>query len=511
MNGSIASLGGACAFLSLSALALSGCRTGIRSSEFSSGNTISASDAGLSERDDWRQKPPTPGPSRAIPFPDFRRTTLRNSIPVYFYKNDAVPLAVIRILAKSGSCTDPKGKEGLANFVGTLLRHRSPAGTGADIVAEIEEGGGTLISGASYDFSFVTMETLSADLPSALRRLSQIVQRPKFERSEIEQRRKQTLVEIQRQADNGALMAQRALRASVYGRNHPCSHGAVGSKDGIERVSRQDVLGFYQSHWTARNLAIVAVGDISEETLRELDRNFGSRNDKTRVVTDNPIVPAAWVSRQLVIVDRPGAAQADFALGHIGPPITSEKWPSVILMGHALGGFYLSRMTETLRRQKGYVYNTSSLDFVANGQQSLLSLRNTSAIENSAPSVLAVLNEIQRMIDDPPHDKELELAKTNASDGVLGLLQTNQQIAAVLTEMAVANLPPDHLRSYLIALKQVTPAQMADAAREFLSPKELSIVVAGPADKLRDGLVSIGSFEEWTAQLSARSDSTAHP
>ena len=125
--------------------------------------------------------------------------------------------------------------------------------------------------------------------------------------------------------------------------------------------------------------------------------------------------------------------------------------------------------------------------------------------------MIAVLNEIQRMIDDPPHDKELELAKTNASDGVLGLLQTNQQIAAVLTEMAVANLPPDHLRNYLIALKQVTPEQMADAAREFLSPKELSIVVAGPADKLRGSLASIGSFQEWTAQLSARSKSTAHP
>ena len=64
-------------------------------------------------------------------------------------------------------------------------------------------------------------------------------------------------------------------------------------------------------------------------------------------------LPAA---RRTVLVDRPGAVQADVRLGGFGIDRLDPRWSAVSVASYAMGGAFLSRLNAVLREEKGYTY-----------------------------------------------------------------------------------------------------------------------------------------------------------
>ena len=153
-------------------------------------------------------------------------------------------------------------------------------------------------------------------------------------------------------------------------------------------------------------------------------------------------------------------------------------------MTRALGGFYFSRITKNLRIEKGYIYGANFIDNSARLSESIVSIRSGVAIDVGGATVKEIMKEIRGIIDTPPRDDELERAQISISNGMVVRLQGNSQIAAMLQDVAANNLPADYPNRFYEKLQRVTSENVADAARNFLDPKELSIVVVGPSERL---------------------------
>ena len=57
----------------------------------------------------------------------------------------------------------------------------------------------------------------------------------------------------------------------------------------------------------------------------------------------------------MVLVDRPGAVQADVRLGGFGIDRLDPRWSAISVASYAMGGAFLSRLNAVLR-EKGYTY-----------------------------------------------------------------------------------------------------------------------------------------------------------
>jgi predicted Zn-dependent peptidase len=74
-------------------------------------------------------------------------------------------------------------------------------------------------------------------------------------------------------------------------------------------------------------------------------------------------------------------------------------------------------------------------------------------------------------------------------------IQTQAGLTSYLATLAGAGLPVEYLREYPAALERVTPADVLEAARRFLSPRRLAMVLVGDAAAIRPTLDPLGEVE----------------
>ena len=66
-------------------------------------------------------------------------------------------------------------------------------------------------------------------------------------------------------------------------------------------------------------------------------------------------------TRRLILVDRPGAVQADIRYGGFGTDRLDPRWSDITVAGYAMGGAFLSRLNAVLREDKGYTTRTDGV------------------------------------------------------------------------------------------------------------------------------------------------------
>jgi zinc protease len=171
-------------------------------------------------------------------------------------------------------------------------------------------------------------------------------------------------------------------------------------------------------------------------------------------------------------------------------PRSSPHWPAIEVVNRVLGGAYSSRINLNIREDKGYSYNIRSA-LAENRGAGELYIRGTIVIDKTVPAVVEVLKELDRLRSQPPTDAELESGKALAI-GLATRLETNAQLGDVVTRAIVFGLPLDHLARYVEEVRALTRDQALEAANAYFGAARASIVVLGPAARLRESLSAAG-------------------
>jgi predicted Zn-dependent peptidase len=123
------------------------------------------------------------------------------------------------------------------------------------------------------------------------------------------------------------------------------------------------VRAFYREHYTAGHAAVVVVGDITlADAKARLDRAFtGWSSTAGAAPTAAPIPTAPQLTRrEVVIIDKPGAAQSQIRIGWVGVPRSTGEYAVLQVLNTILGGSFTSRLNQNLRERNGYTYGASS-------------------------------------------------------------------------------------------------------------------------------------------------------
>src|SRR5262249_52528974 len=84
--------------------------------------------------------PPVPSPGAASGFrvPAPVRTVLKNGLTVLVVERHTIPLVQMQLMVKSGSTSDPAGKEGTASLTARLLKRGTKSRPAAQFFEEVE-------------------------------------------------------------------------------------------------------------------------------------------------------------------------------------------------------------------------------------------------------------------------------------------------------------------------------------------------------------------------------------
>lgn len=235
--------------------------------------------------------------------------TLANRMQVVVVSDPTGDKAAASLSVRAGSGDDPEGREGLAHFLEHMLFLGTEQYPEADAYQQfISANGGSHNAYTAFDHTNYFFDVKADALPAALDRFSQFFIAPLFTPEYVDRERHAVHSEYKAKIrDDG----RRLYVASKLAMNpeHPYSHFAVGNLDTLadrpDDSVRDDLIDFYNSHYSANLMSLAVVGRETTAELRSMvEERFSAvadRNLSTRKI-EAPLYRLDQLPKQLDVV-----------------------------------------------------------------------------------------------------------------------------------------------------------------------------------------------------------------
>jgi predicted Zn-dependent peptidase len=425
-----------------------------------------------------RSAPPGLGPPPRLVLPAVQRRELANGLRVLLLEAHDVPLVQVNLVVHAGSADDPAGRFGLASFTAGMLDEGAGTRSALEIADAVEFLGAELTTSSSFDASAVRLNVPARQLEQALPIMADVALRPTFPGAELERLRQERLTALIQTRDDPAAVAPPAFARVVYGGTHRYGTAAIGTTATLEAATADELRAFHAANYRPRNATLLVVGDTTPTAvLPLLERTFGAWRGGDAVA--RPSLPAAPqpATREVTIVDMPGAEQSQIRIGAVGVARSTPDYFALQVLNTVLGGSFTSRLNQNLREEHGYAYGARS-QFDMRRSPGPFTAAAGVQTDKTAESLTEFFNEL-RAIGEPIGADELAKAKNYLALGFPGDFETLGDLAARLEELVVYGLPDDYYADYTTKIGAVTAADVQRAAAEYIRPDRLAVVVVG--------------------------------
>ena len=427
---------------------------------------------------------PTPRPAREYRFPSFARSTLANGLNVIVARVSKLPVVSVATVIGSSAAGDPQGKEGLAELTAQALREGTERRNGIQLALDLEKLGTSLESGADWDTTVASMTVLRVNLDRAFEIFAETLMSPAFRAEDIERLKAERLAERMQLLDEPRGLADESFSRFLFASDARYAAPMSGTSKSVSSITREDVQEVYSRNYSPSSTTVIFAGDITpDDALKLVETTLGVWQGRQSAPVAKPD-RVARTTRAVEIVSKADAAQSELRLGHIGVPRTHPEYFGIVVMNAVLGGLFSSRINLNLREVHGYTYGASSyFDWRRHSGPFVISTAVQSEV--TAPAISETLREIDAMREKEIAHEELTLA-TSYLEGVFPIrYETSAAIASALAGMVTFGLPEDYFDMYRSKISSVTTQDVLDAARKYVRPEELQIVVVGNPEIVR--------------------------
>ncbi len=413
---------------------------------------------------------------------DIQHWTTANGARVYFVETHQIPMVQYAVGFDAAGARDPDDRHGLASLVNTLMDDGA-GGMDEETVAEkLAAVGARFSSQSARDMSTLDLKVLSESsyLEPAVEVFSKIIARPDFPADALERERQRTLVGIEQAKQSARDVAQRVFYAELFA-DHPYAHMPEGDEQSVKKITRADLVSFHERYYTGANAVVAIVGDLTRARAEETAEKIVGLLPEGEPAPPLPDVAEREKSARVDEVFP--SQQSHLLLGQPGITRDDPDYFPLYVGNHILGGSGLiSRLSVQIREERGLAYSTYSY-FVPMQRRGpyMLGLQTKNDQADNAREI--ALETVERFIDEGPGADELEAAKNNITGGFPLRLDSNENIAGNLLNIAYYDLPLDYLDTYPEKVSAVTIEEIRDAFRRRIDPQQWVQVRVGPADE----------------------------
>lgn len=445
-----------------------------------------------------RSKPPKPGPPKDVQFPEYFDTTLPNGVNLLVIENNKIPAVSVRLVFKDAGSYYDGSKYGLASLTAELLTKGTKNRTATKIAEEIDFIGGSINSGSDWDGSYVSLSLLKKHLDTGIAVLADVVLNPVFDEEEVSRVKDQRLSSILQGKDDAGNLSDKMFNKVVF-KEYPFAFPSEGTEQSVTALIKTDFEDFYNRKYTANNLIIAFVGNITKEEALEIMEEYFKPLKVQSETTESTINEPEFDKKNAVfIVNKPGAVQSNLRIGHLGISRNNPDFIAVTIMNTVLGGYFGSRINYNLREKNGFTYGARS-SFNPRKLGGDFSVDTDVRNDVTDTSVTLIIGELKRIIAEEITDEELQTVK-NYMTGVFPLqLETANSVASRVINLKLYDLPKDYYNTYISKINSLTKDDILEAAKKYIHPDKLSIVISGDAGAIKDRMKKFGDVRVFDA------------
>ncbi|MBI4354016.1 MAG: insulinase family protein [Candidatus Omnitrophica bacterium] len=404
--------------------------------------------------------------------------TLDNGLTAVWEEDHRQPLVAIE--ARIGGGLRGEGAlvgSGITHFIEHMLFKGTTSRPPGMIDQEVRQYGGTINAFTSHDFTGVSLFVESRFLPQALALLADILQHATFPEGEFAKERQVVVSEIQMNRDD----PDRRLLQAFWNRQflvHPYRHPILGYRELLERLTPEDLRGFYRTQYVPNNVTLTCVGDLDAAAMPELlRRQFGGwpRGSPYQIIT--PEEPPQLSLRESV--EELPVQAAYVLLGFSSTRLAHEDLYVLDVLAGILGHGRSSRLYEALvrKQQLAQAVDASNYTPLDPGAFTIF-FRTEPAL--SAQAKEAALSIVADVIREGVTAEELRKVKRQTIADYYFRHQTIESKAEDLASSMALTGDPAFSKRYVEGINRVTEKEVQAAAGRYLDPTRMTAVVIQP-------------------------------
>ncbi len=402
--------------------------------------------------------------------------TLKNGVRLIVRENHAVPLVSVRAAFLGGLRFESRDKNGISNFIAETMTEGTKSYSAQEIHSVIEARAGDIDGYSGRNSLGVTLEVPAQFFDSCLPVFAEVLRYPEFPEEQVESKRAIIASNIKSRMDRPSYVAFKMFRSKLFS-EHPFGMEILGAEASLNRITREDIQGFYQKLATPKNLVIAVVGDVEAKELRErfegLFQDWEGRDFEVPDIARE--APPHEVREALECTE---SEQANIVIGFQGVSLTSEdRFPASVI--EAILSGMSGRLFTTLRGEQGLAYSVFA--FSQEGlDPGYLGVYIGTAPENEHKAVEGILRELERIRNEPVSDLELSRAKRVLIGEYEIRLQRFSNQAAHYAMDELYGLGYMHSHQYPEKIEALTKRDVRRVAKEYIRPDAYVKAVVKP-------------------------------
>ena len=419
-----------------------------------------------------RNKSPRVNQIKKIDILRASETKLKNGIPVYHINAGTQDLVKIELFFPAGMWQQPAPLVGSA--ASSMLQEGTRKHSAKEIAGMVDYYGAFLHTEITNDFAVVGIHSLNKHLPNVLSIVEEIISDSVFGQGEWDiylQNKKQSFIVNNKKV---SFVSRKKFAELLFGNNHP--YGQNVTENDFDKLKKEDAFNFYKHNYTAKDAIIVASGNVTDLTIKLIEKHFGSMKSGSRIKNQESrnVNPQAGT----FLEEKKDALQSAIRMGKMLFKKSHPDYCSMLVLNTLFGGYFGSRLMKNIREDKGYTYGIGSA-LVSFTQEGYFTISTEVGAEVTKDAINEIYFELNKLQTEKVSASELSLVRNYMLGTFLRSIDGPFALADRFKGIYFAGLDYDYYDRFTETIRTITPEKIMELANKYLKKEEMIELVVG--------------------------------
>lgn len=295
------------------------------------------------------------------------RFQLDNGLSVIFLPTENTRVLALQMWVKTGSIDEGNYLgSGISHFVEHMVFKGTERRNYADIFKETQAQGAKINAYTSFDRTVYTYDGSIDSFEKGLDILGDMLFHSIFPEEELVKEREVILREINMSNDDPDDRLSQILFETAF-RQHPYRYPIIGIRNLFEKLTREDLMRYWQSRYAPNNMTLVLAGALDVAFVKEKVQKYLGQE------TPRCVTPVFIPREPFQLAERTYQEYGDYqlvrgAIAYKIPGIGHKDGARLQVLASILGDGESSILYQKMREEKQLVYSIDVSSWMANGQ-----------------------------------------------------------------------------------------------------------------------------------------------
>jgi len=378
----------------------------------------------------------------------------------------------------AGSRHESERQIGLAHFLEHCLFKGTQKRKALHILSRIDAVGGELNAYTAKEEMCLYASFSKEHTQRAIDLLADISIHSTFPQKEIEKEKEVILDEINSYLDSPSDKIFDDFDAKLFS-GHPLGQNILGTKESVAGFTQQDLQDYVQQYFTADNLVVSFVGNVSLSRLKaSLEAALAAMPQTANRPQPHPFQNTAPFHE----VVKEANYQAHAVLGGLAPSYHQDERVAMSLLINILGGPALnSRLNLSVRERYGYAYSIEA-NYHTYADTGYWQIYFGSESKNIDKTLALIDKELDKIRSKPLTTSQLAQAKRQFKGHLALGMDVNSGLMQGLGKSMLAFGQIDTIAEMHQAIDKITAQEIQSLANQYFLKEQLSYLVFDVAE-----------------------------